>query len=56
MSTNEIISYYLSFNPNMEQIHRMLDKAFEKLPRIDGLIFFQIKVGNISMLIIEILY
>ncbi len=39
MHTNEIISYDLSQRPNMEQIRRMLDSAFEKFPSVDGLIF-----------------
>ena len=39
MNTNEIISYDLSQSPNMEQIHRMLNKAFEKFPCVQGLIF-----------------
>ena len=39
MNTNEIISYDLSLSPNMEQIHRMLDRAFEKFPSVKGLIF-----------------
>jgi len=39
MNTNEIISYDLSLSPNMEQIHRMLKKAFEKFPSVNGLIF-----------------
>lgn len=39
MNTNEIISYDLSLSPNMEQIHRMLNKAFEKFPVVDNLIF-----------------
>ena len=39
MNTNEIISYDLSLSPNLEQIHRMLDKAFEKFPTVNGLIF-----------------
>lgn len=39
MHTNEIISYDLSLSPNMEQIKRMLDKAFKKNLNIDGLIF-----------------
>ena len=39
MATNEIISYDLSLSPNMEQIKRMLDKAFEKCPSLSGLIF-----------------
>lgn len=39
MHTNEIISYDLSLSPNMEQIKRMLDKAYEKFPELNGLIF-----------------
>ena len=39
MNTNEVISYDLSLSPNMEQIHRMLSKAFEKFPSVNGLIF-----------------
>lgn len=39
MNTNEIISYDLSMSPNLEQIHRMLDKAFEKFPSAEGLVF-----------------
>ena len=39
MNTNEIISYDLSLSPNMEQIHRMLNRAFEKFPSVNGLIF-----------------
>ena len=39
MNTNEIVSYDLSLSPNMEQINRMLDKAFEKFPSVTGLIF-----------------
>ena len=39
MNTNEIISYDLSLSPNMEQIQRMLNKAFEKFPSVEGLIF-----------------
>lgn len=39
MNTNEIISYDLSMSPNLEQIHRMLDKAFEKFPSVEGLVF-----------------
>ena len=39
MNTNEIISYDLSRSPNMEQIHRMLSRAFEKFPFVKGLIF-----------------
>ena len=39
MNTNEIISYDLSLSPNMEQIQRMLSKAFKKFPSVTGLIF-----------------
>ena len=39
MCTNEIISYDLSLHPTLEQIHRMLDKAFKKFPSVEGLIF-----------------
>ena len=38
MNTNEIISYDLSLSPNMEQIHRMLDRAFEKFPEVSGIL------------------
>ena len=39
MNTNEIISYDLAMSPNLEQIKRMLNKAFEKFPSVEGLIF-----------------
>ena len=39
MHTNEIIAYDLSLAPNMGQIKRMLDKAFEKFPNTNGLVF-----------------
>ena len=39
MNTNEIISYDLSLSPNMEQISRMLTKAFNRFPHVEGLIF-----------------
>ena len=39
MNTNEIISYDLSLHPTLDQIQRMLDKAFEKFPSVEGLIF-----------------
>ena len=38
MYTNEIISYDLSLHPNLEQVSRMLNKAFEKFPCVEGLI------------------
>ena len=39
MNTNEIISYDLSMSPNLGQIERMLNKAFDKFPCVEGLIF-----------------
>ena len=39
MFTNEIISYDLSIHPNFDQITNMLDRAYEKFPLLDGLIF-----------------
>ena len=38
MYTNEIISYDLARSPNLEQIQRMLIRAFEKFPSLPGLI------------------
>ena len=39
MNTNEIISYDLALHPTLDQIQRMLDKAFDKFPSVEGLIF-----------------
>ena len=39
MASNEIISYDLALSPNMAQIKRMLDSAFQKFPNLKGLIF-----------------
>ena len=39
MNTNEIISYDLSMSPNLAQVSRMLEKAFDKFPDLEGLIF-----------------
>ena len=39
MNTNEVVSYDLSLSPNLEQIKRMLNEAFEKFPCVNGLIF-----------------
>ncbi len=39
MASNEIVSYDLALSPNMEQIKRMLDRAFQKFPNLSGLIF-----------------
>ena len=38
MNTNEIISYDLSLHPNLNQIKRMLEQAFNKFPNTEGLI------------------
>ena len=39
MATIEVIAYDLSLSPNLEQIKRMLNKAFERYPHLEGLIF-----------------
>ena len=39
MYSNEVISFDLSLSPNLEQIKRMLDKAFDKFPNVEGVIF-----------------
>ena len=39
MHTNEIIAYDLSLHPNLEQVIRMLNAAFAKFPKLEGLIF-----------------
>ena len=39
MATNEIISYDLALSPNMEQVKRMLDRAFKCFPNVEGLVF-----------------
>ncbi|GLG06371.1 hypothetical protein Selli1_35450 [Sellimonas catena] len=49
MNTNEIISYDLSLSPNMEQIRRMLNKTFKKLPSVKGLIFHSDQGCNINI-------
>ena len=38
MNSNEIISYDLSRSPNLEQVHRMLEKAFCQFTDLRGLI------------------
>ena len=38
MFNGEIISYNISTSPNMEQVYDMLDKAFAKYDKLDGLI------------------
>ena len=37
--SNEIISYDLAQNPSLDQVERMLEKAFKKFPDLNGLIF-----------------
>lgn len=39
MNTNEIVAYDLALRPNLEQISRMLKKAFKKFTNLSGLIF-----------------
>ncbi len=39
MNTNEIISYDLSTSPNLEQVKRMLERAFDKFHNLNGLVF-----------------
>lgn len=39
MATNEIICYDLALNPNLEQIKRMLNKAFDRFPNVSSLVF-----------------
>ena len=38
MFNGEIISYNISYRPNLEQVYDMLDKAFAKFKDLDGLI------------------
>ncbi len=38
MNTNEVVSYDLSLSPNLGQIQRMMNAAFEKFPCVKGLI------------------
>jgi len=38
MYANEIISYDLSLHPNLKQISNMLEKAFNKFPKLNNLI------------------
>lgn len=39
MHTNEVISYDLSLSPNLDQIKRMLHRAFTQYQNLEGLIF-----------------
>ncbi len=38
MNNNEIISHDLSMHPTLEQVQRMMDRAFEKFPDVRGVI------------------
>ena len=39
MHTNEVVSYDLALHPNLEQVKKMLDNAFDKFSNVEGLIF-----------------
>lgn len=39
MNTNEIVAYDLASKSNLEQVSRMLEKAFKKFTNLSGLIF-----------------
>ena len=39
MCNNEVISYNLSLNPNLNQVSDMLKKAYAKFPNLKGLVF-----------------
>lgn len=39
MHTNEVVSYDLALHPNLDQVKRMLDNAFDKFSNVEGLIF-----------------
>ena len=39
MHTNEVVPCNLALSPNMEQVKRMLDKAFDKFSNVEGIIF-----------------
>ena len=38
MNNNEVISHDLSLHPTLEQVQRMMDRAFEKFPDVSGVI------------------
>ena len=38
MHTNEVVSYDLALHPNLDQVKRMLDNAFDKFSNVEGLI------------------
>ena len=39
MGAGDVVAWDLSLSPNLEQAKRMLDEAFAKYPRLEGLIF-----------------
>ena len=39
MTTNEVTAYDFSLDLHMKQIGRMLSKAFERYPHLEGLIY-----------------
>lgn len=39
MITNEVTAYDFSLDLHMKQIRRMLSKAFERYPHLEGLIY-----------------
>lgn len=39
MGAGDVVAWDLSMSPNLEQTRRMLDEAFAKYPRLEGLIF-----------------
>lgn len=49
MNTNEVISYDLELSPNLEQISRMLDRAFKKYPNLSGRFSTLIRDGNTNI-------
>ena len=49
MFNGEIISYNISRSPNMEQVYDMLDKAFARFDRLEGLILHSDQAGNTSI-------
>ncbi len=39
MGAGDVVAWDLSLSPNLEQTKRMLDEAFRKHPRLEGLVF-----------------
>ena len=46
MHTNEVVSYDLSLNPNLDQIKHMLHLTFARYQNLQGSFFIQIKDGE----------